>query len=66
MIQRNNARIKLWIKMMPISQKREVMLEGNKVESKELLSEKGEIVIVHNEEEYKLRITGNRKLILTK
>ena len=36
-----------------------------KVPSKLLLGEAGEIVIVHNGREYRLRITQNGKLILT-
>lgn len=37
-----------------------------KIDSKVLLSGKKEITITHNQEEYKLRLTGNDKLILTK
>ena len=36
------------------------------VSSAQLLGPKGELVIIHNEERYTLRITANRKLILTK
>jgi len=50
--------------LAPITRKVE-LLQG-RVESKELFSELKEITILHNEEEYKLRITGNSKLILTK
>jgi|UPI00068C022D hemin uptake protein HemP len=46
--------------------KREVTLSNNKIESRELFLEMRELTIVHNNEEYKLRITGNSKLILTK
>lgn len=36
------------------------------IRSEDLLGAKGELVIIHNEERYTLRITANRKLILTK
>jgi hemin uptake protein HemP len=37
-----------------------------RIESTELFSGNSEIVIVHQDEEYSLRITRNGKLILTK
>ena len=45
---------------------RKVVFHKNKVESTKLFSDTHEVVIIHNDEEYKLRITGNKKLILTK
>lgn len=36
------------------------------ISSVELLGPRGELVIIHNEERYTLRITANQKLILTK
>ncbi len=39
---------------------------ANKINSKVLLCGKKELTIVHNDQEYKLRLTGNDKLILTK
>lgn len=36
------------------------------IDSETLLSGKKEITIIHNDDEYKLRLTGNGKLILTK
>ncbi len=45
---------------------RDVTLSNNKIESRDLFSQNRELTIVHNDEEYKLRITGNSKLILTK
>jgi len=36
------------------------------INSAQLLGPRGELVIIHNEERYTLRITANRKLILTK
>lgn len=36
------------------------------VHSEDLLGPRGELIIIHNEERYTLRITANRKLILTK
>lgn len=39
--------------------------DPNKVSSAELLGPKGELVILHNGREYRLRLTQNGKLILT-
>lgn len=38
----------------------------NRINSDVLMSGQKELTIVHNQEEYKLRLTGNGKLILTK
>lgn len=40
--------------------------EVRTITSAQLLGPKGALVIIHNEERYTLRITANRKLILTK
>jgi hemin uptake protein HemP len=45
---------------------REVMFENNKIESNLLFAKSNEITIIHNGQEYKLRLTSNGKLILTK
>lgn len=39
--------------------------EPNRVDSRALLGERGELVILHNGREYRLRLTQNGKLILT-
>lgn len=39
--------------------------DPNRVSSEALLGRKGELVIVHNGREYRLRLTQNGKLILT-
>lgn len=36
------------------------------ISSTQLLGPRGELIIIHNEERYTLRITANQKLILTK
>ncbi len=36
------------------------------ISSQELLGGRRELIILHNEERYTLRVTANRKLILTK
>lgn len=46
--------------------KRTVEIESNTVSSDALLNQNKELIIEHNEELYRLRITGNGKLILTK
>lgn len=38
----------------------------NRISATELLGSAGQLVIVHNGEEYRLRITSNGKLLLTK
>lgn len=45
---------------------RAIIIENNQVDSKALLSDKKELVITHNLEIYRLRLTANQKLILTK
>ncbi|WP_020565550.1 hemin uptake protein HemP [Methylosarcina fibrata] len=40
--------------------------DRRRLSSSVLFGARNEIVIVHNEEEYRLRITSNGKLILTK
>ena len=37
-----------------------------RLNAKDLLSGSREVILVHNESEYRLRITSNDKLILTK
>lgn len=46
--------------------KREVSLVNNRMKSSELFERCKELTIIHNKEEYKLRLTANGKLILTK
>jgi hemin uptake protein HemP len=48
------------------NKQRNVVFENNKIESTRLLGQSTELTIVHNQEEYKLRLTKNDKLILTK
>lgn len=46
--------------------RREVTITCNGVSSRTLLGERRELLIRHNGEDYRLRITANDKLILTK
>jgi hemin uptake protein HemP len=41
-------------------------IKGNRINSDVLMSGQKELIIIHNNDEYKLRLTGNGKLILTK
>jgi len=41
-------------------------LENGKVSSSDLFQKGRELIIIHDQHEYKMRITGNGKLILTK
>jgi len=54
--------------MMGVERKKEakVMPNRNTISSKELLQSTQELIIMHAGEEYRLRITSNNKLILTK
>jgi len=46
--------------------KRSIDIENNIITSAVLIGSEKELTIEHNEELYRLRITGNGKLILTK
>ncbi len=48
------------------TEKHTITIHDAKIESQVLLGKKKELIIEHNEELYRLRITGNGKLILTK
>lgn len=48
------------------SDKREVMIVDGTLQSSDLFRHGKELTIVHDDAEYKLRLTGNGKLILTK
>lgn len=48
------------------SNRRIIALSNNRVKSDELFRDCKELTIIHNSEEYRLRLTGNGKLILTK
>jgi hemin uptake protein HemP len=47
------------------NQRPELPFEGGRVMSAKLLGERGELIIEHDGREYRLRLTQNRKLILT-
>jgi hemin uptake protein HemP len=47
------------------NQRPELSFEGGWVMSTQLLGERGELIIEHDGREYRLRLTQNRKLILT-
>ncbi|TNE39177.1 MAG: hemin uptake protein HemP [Alphaproteobacteria bacterium] len=48
------------------SSTRVVTLADGKLQSSDLFRDGRELTIIHNGDEYKLRLTGNGKLILTK
>ncbi len=48
------------------SDKRPVFVLDNRIDSKELFSAAREVTIAHGEEVYRLRLTSQNKLILTK
>jgi len=41
-------------------------LHGNRIESRDLFAVEREIIIAHGEDSYRLRLTSQNKLILTK
>lgn len=43
-----------------------LIMRGNRLDSRELFSSEREIIIAHGEETYRLRLTSQNKLILTK
>lgn len=45
---------------------RSVVVNGNRLESRDLFVAEREIIIAHGEDTYRLRLTAQNKLILTK
>jgi len=45
---------------------RSVVINGNRLDSRELFASEREIIIAHGEDNYRLRLTSQNKLILTK
>ena len=45
---------------------RSLTVSGNRIDSRELFSNEREIIIAHGAEAYRLRLTSQNKLILTK
>ncbi|CAN7450433.1 hemin uptake protein HemP [Bradyrhizobium sp. LjRoot220] len=45
---------------------RSVVMSGNRLDSRDLFVAEREIIIAHGEESYRLRLTSQNKLILTK
>jgi hemin uptake protein HemP len=50
----------------PASVARSLAISGNRIDSRELFASEREIIIAHGEENYRLRLTSQNKLILTK
>jgi hemin uptake protein HemP len=45
---------------------RSLVVSGNRIDSRELFATEREIIIAHGEDNYRLRLTSQNKLILTK
>lgn len=45
---------------------RTVTVRGSRIDSRELFAQEREIIIAHGEDSYRLRLTSQNKLILTK
>ncbi|WP_407148736.1 hemin uptake protein HemP [Bradyrhizobium sp. ORS 86] len=43
-----------------------LIMRGNRIDSRDLFAAEREIIIAHGEENYRLRLTSQNKLILTK
>jgi hemin uptake protein HemP len=54
-----------WKEKSTLNQKLVQYFAGGRVMSTQLLGERGELIIEHDGREYRLRLTQNRKLILT-
>lgn len=50
----------------PPAGQRAIAMTGNQIDSRELFSLDREIVIAHGDDRYRLRLTSQNKLILTK
>jgi len=50
----------------PPAAARSVAISGNRLDSRELFAAEREIIIAHGEDNYRLRLTSQNKLILTK
>jgi hemin uptake protein HemP len=50
----------------PAAATRSIAMNGNRIDSRELFAAEREIIIVHGEDHYRLRLTSQNKLILTK
>ena len=50
----------------PAAATRTIVLSGNRLDSRDLFASEREIIIAHGEENYRLRLTSQNKLILTK
>ncbi|MCP4617479.1 MAG: hemin uptake protein HemP [Bradyrhizobium sp.] len=45
---------------------RSIPVQGNRIDSRDLFAAEREIIIVHGEDTYRMRLTSQNKLILTK
>jgi hemin uptake protein HemP len=50
----------------PAPTTRSIVMSGNRLDSRELFAVEREIIIAHGEDTYRLRLTSQNKLILTK
>jgi len=50
----------------PVRSSRSIELRNNRVDSRALFVDTREVIITHGEESYRLRLTAQNKLILTK
>ena len=50
----------------PSAATRSLVVSGNRIDSRELFATEREIIIAHGTETYRLRLTSQNKLILTK
>lgn len=50
----------------PSAAAKTLIMQGNRINSRDLFAAEREIIIAHGEDKYRLRLTSQNKLILTK
>jgi hemin uptake protein HemP len=50
----------------PSAATKTLIMRGNRIDSRDLFSTEREVIIAHGEDNYRLRLTSQNKLILTK
>ncbi|WP_249140935.1 MULTISPECIES: hemin uptake protein HemP [Bradyrhizobium] len=50
----------------PCAAAKTLIMQGNRIDSRDLFAAEREIIIAHGEDKYRLRLTSQNKLILTK
>ena len=62
----DNSATPMRMRSISFAPARSVVVSGNRIDSRELFATEREIIIAHGEDRYRLRLTSQNKLILTK